>query len=296
MKYQKLNEFIDAISAETKAHICLLDISGMLSDDIFEITSERFSHTKSFCTAAKTTEKGLARCLACKRITNRKAMIEGDPFCGVCPYGLNEVVWPVRVGGETKCIVFVGNIVIDEENTRARIENSCKITGVNPRLLINCLSDTQKATSMKPYQLMAHAVASYISLLSERFPPKQKKMHWAVDALREYVNCHYEEHITLENLSKVYFMNSKYLGRLFCNQMGMSFHEYLNKVRLNWCEKLISTTNKPIIDIALSCGFGNVTYMNRLFLKKHGCSPIEYRKKELGNREKAINRRKISHL
>ncbi|MFA7636589.1 MAG: helix-turn-helix domain-containing protein [Monoglobales bacterium] len=280
MQFQKLNEFIDAISADTKAHICLLDISGILSGEVFEITSERFSHTKSFCTAAKTTEKGLARCLACKRKTNRKAMVEGIPFYGVCPYGLNEFVWPVRVGGETKCIVFVGNIVIDEEKTREKIEKSCRITGVNPKLLINCLPDTQKATSMKTYELIAHSVASYISLLAERFPTKQKKMHWAVDALREYVNCHYEEHITLESLSKVYFINSKYLGRLFQNQMGMSFHEYLNKVRLDRCEKLISKTDKPIIDIALGCGFGNVTYMNRLFLKKHGCSPTAYRKKE----------------
>lgn len=280
MEYQSLSELLDNLERESKAHICLLDISGMLRGKLLDLPSRRWSHSGSFCSAAKTTARGLSLCLSCKELTNRKAKEEGTPFWGTCPYGLSEIVWPVRQNGVTKCIIFVGNLVLDEQNIRKKIQKACHLTKVDPKRLFSCLPQTQNTDSIEPYRKIAYSAASYLSLLSEHFPSAQRESHWAVDALREYANCHFEERITLGDMAKIYFLNEKYLGRLFFQQVGVTFHQYLNQVRLKHFAQLLCSTNQTILETALNCGFGNVTYCNRLFLKQFGCSPKQYRKQQ----------------
>jgi len=77
-------------------------------------------------------------------------------------------------------------------------------------------------------------------------------------------------------------MNDKYLGRLFRKQLGQTFHEYLNAVRIKRAEELLMLPAKSIISIALDCGFQNVTYFNRIFARQHRMSPTQYRKNSAG--------------
>ncbi|MDY4975375.1 MAG: helix-turn-helix domain-containing protein [Clostridia bacterium] len=282
MDYQAFSEFLDNLEGSSRVHICMLDVSGMMNGEYLALPSRRWSHSGPFCSAAKTTPKGLSLCLACKGLTNRKAIEGKVPFWGTCPYGLSEVVWPVCREGAVKSILFVGNLVLRGTDIRGNIQKACRLTGVSQDRLLACLPQTQAAEDIAPYQSIAGSVASYLSLLSEHVSAGGRENHWAVNALREYVNCHYDEHLTLEGLAKIYFLNEKYLGRLFVRQTGMTFHQYLNQTRLKHCAKLLRSTNKSVLEIALACGFGNVTYCNRLFLNCFGCSPGAYRKKYAG--------------
>ena len=55
--------------------------------------------------------------------------------------------------------------------------------------------------------------------------------------------------------------------------------DFVNEQRLNYATDQLINTNRPVIDIALDCGFNNVNYFYRLFKRKHGDSPNSYRKK-----------------
>ena len=57
----------------------------------------------------------------------------------------------------------------------------------------------------------------------------------------------------------------------------MSFARYVNEKRLEEAEKQLRESDKSILEIALDCGFENVTYFNRLFKRKHGIPPGKYR-------------------
>ena len=73
------------------------------------------------------------------------------------------------------------------------------------------------------------------------------------------------------------------MGRLFKSEMEVSFHEYCLDLKLERaCEMLKATKNKAI-DIALECGFNNISYFNRAFKAKYGLTPNEYRKKGLSH-------------
>lgn len=66
------------------------------------------------------------------------------------------------------------------------------------------------------------------------------------------------------------------MGRLFIKEMHMSFHEYCLLLKLQKAEALLLGTKDKIIDIALACGFDNISYFNRTFKKQYGMSPSEY--------------------
>ena len=88
-----------------------------------------------------------------------------------------------------------------------------------------------------------------------------------------------------KQLSKLYFINEKYLGKLLNAQYKMPFHEYLNNLRLKAAENLLKTTSKNIIEIAFDCGYQSVNYFNRRFYKKYNVTPSQYRKKETQHTE-----------
>ena len=78
-------------------------------------------------------------------------------------------------------------------------------------------------------------------------------------------------------------MNHQYVGRLFRTQIGTTFHEYLNGVRLQHAaQALREQPEKTVMEIALDCGFQNATYFNRVFREKYGVCPTEWRASETG--------------
>ena len=68
------------------------------------------------------------------------------------------------------------------------------------------------------------------------------------------------------------------LGRLFRQQIGRSFHQYLLETRLSKAAELLKTTRKTATDVAFECGFNSAAYFNRSFAAAYGAPPSQYRK------------------
>lgn len=96
--------------------------------------------------------------------------------------------------------------------------------------------------------------------------------------LKEYLDEHYKEKISLDNLSEMFFINKFYLTRLFKEQFGMSVNSYLIQVRISHARQLLRYTDMSIEKIGQSCGINDANYFARLFKKQEGVSPGEYRK------------------
>ena len=69
--------------------------------------------------------------------------------------------------------------------------------------------------------------------------------------------------------------------------MGVPFVEYLNSYRLFQASVMLLSGADSVTAVAQSCGFDNLSYFNRLFRKKYGCTPGEYRKKGERQTERA---------
>ena len=95
-----------------------------------------------------------------------------------------------------------------------------------------------------------------------------------------YIETHYSEKITLEELSASVHMNKNYFCRFFKEKAGKTPFSYLTEYRINQsCSQLLNTS-LPITEIALNTGFENMSYFIRQFRRYRGCTPSEFRRSE----------------
>ena len=94
----------------------------------------------------------------------------------------------------------------------------------------------------------------------------------------KYIKLHYTSEITLSDVAAHFYLNPSYLSRVFKEQTGFLFSEYITKLRIKEANKLLSLTNKQITDIALICGFNSLNNFCKTYKKTMGISALEYRK------------------
>ena len=83
----------------------------------------------------------------------------------------------------------------------------------------------------------------------------------------------------LEALCKDLQTNRAYASRFINQTLGTTFPQLLRKLRLEYAERLSASFPKmSITDVALSCGFNNITSFRRAFFDHYGCTPSEHRK------------------
>ena len=92
-----------------------------------------------------------------------------------------------------------------------------------------------------------------------------------------YLERHYQESITVEQLAERSGLSVRHFNRLFQNTYHTSPGNYLLQYRIQKSEKLLHYTNMPIAEIAYQCGFNDSNYFSRQFRKIHGISPRQYR-------------------
>ena len=93
----------------------------------------------------------------------------------------------------------------------------------------------------------------------------------------------YSSTITLNDLSKVAGMTPKYFCKFFQSMSNKTPIEYLNLYRIeSACEQLLST-DLPVTDIAINCGFNDVSYFIKTFKKYKGVTPKQYIKSRILN-------------
>ena len=97
-----------------------------------------------------------------------------------------------------------------------------------------------------------------------------------------YLNDYYREDITLDDLAEKFYISRSYLTRIFKETTGITVVQYLTVVRIRQAARLLRETDSPITEIADLCGFGNVTYFEKVFNRIRGMTPRQYRK---NNRE-----------
>ena len=101
----------------------------------------------------------------------------------------------------------------------------------------------------------------------------------------KYVENHYQDHITIEDIASFCDYSQSHFMKYFKNAMGMSFIEYLNDYRLMMAARLLLASDSSILSISQEVGFENLSYFNRSFKKKFSVTPSAYRNTGAGLRD-----------
>ena len=93
----------------------------------------------------------------------------------------------------------------------------------------------------------------------------------------KYMYSNYDHKVNLQDISEKEYMSLFYLSHSFKDITGYSFRDWLNFVRVEKAEKLLLNSNLSITEIAYQCGFSDVRYFNKHFVKWYKISPNKYR-------------------
>lgn len=98
-----------------------------------------------------------------------------------------------------------------------------------------------------------------------------------VDEIIDYITYNYSKDIKLKTLAPKFGYNSSYLGKIFHKKVGMSFNDYLHKIRTDNAKTLLLDANYKVYEISTLVGYKNVDYFHLKFRFHVGCTPNEYR-------------------
>lgn len=93
----------------------------------------------------------------------------------------------------------------------------------------------------------------------------------------QYVDREFRSKLQLQDLAKMFHMNSAYLGQLFKKETGKSFNDYLNEKRIEEAKQLLRRTQMKISEIALQVGYPNADYFIIKFECLTGVLPSAYK-------------------
>ena len=102
------------------------------------------------------------------------------------------------------------------------------------------------------------------------------------DKIVNYIEKNFEQEITLDILAKQFYVSKYEISRMFTKNVGISFIDYLTRVRIENSKKLLLDTPLSVTKISELTGFNSSSNFARVFKKITGIAPLQYRKENNG--------------
>lgn len=151
----------------------------------------------------------------------------------------------------------------------------------------NCMKVVRSAETEKGSYFQLQVYAKMYELFYELFAndyvkiidaEAKSKKYRALMRVTNYIDEHYTEGISLEDVADATEISRYYVSHLFKELMSTTFVGYVNELRLNRAAMLLVTTDLPIIEISAMSGFNNLSNFNRAFKMYFDKTPSAYRK------------------
>jgi AraC family transcriptional regulator len=135
------------------------------------------------------------------------------------------------------------------------------------RLYIESLTNVLAVHLLRQYSAAKPHLAIYEGGLRE---------HQLLQVL-EYINEHLNQDIKLADLAQLLGMSQFHFSHLFKQSIGTAPYQYLLQQRIERAKQLLKQTDRPIVDIALECGFSSHSHLSKQFRQFTGMTPKAYK-------------------
>jgi AraC-like DNA-binding protein len=132
------------------------------------------------------------------------------------------------------------------------------------------------------YQLIVLLLRNHVqlALTSKEYDARMRNLK-RFNSILEYIENHYADKITLDELCSMAHLSRYYFCREFKNITGKPLGQYLNAIKISKAKSMLKNGDANITEVALACGFDDISYFSRLFKKYEKVSPSSAAKQSM---------------
>lgn len=127
------------------------------------------------------------------------------------------------------------------------------------------------------FEVMYEIIESGQYTKRSQYIDKSDVQSQTVKSIIEYIETHYTEKITLDDIFSGRMYSQSHLAKLFKQYTSMTVVDFLNRYRMTKAREYLISSDLSITNISSKCGFDHSHYFTLLFKKHHGCTPSTYR-------------------
>ncbi|MEO5907977.1 MAG: AraC family transcriptional regulator [Ginsengibacter sp.] len=146
---------------------------------------------------------------------------------------------------------------------------------------INSLTQKHSFDSVLELMSILHdlSISRNFRMLSDASFNKEQSFYNSrrIEKIMEFVNSNFSQNVTLSDAARIAGMTEVSLSRFFKLRTGKTFVDTLNDIRLGHASRMLIETTHSINEIAYKCGFNNMSNFNRVFKRKKGTTPNDFR-------------------
>ena len=196
-----------------------------------------------------------------------------------CHAGLCEIVTPIVLDNVIVGYIMCGKFIDAEREYSSidKIKDAARKYSLDEKLLSELYAHLPVLSKSMVESALNILNVCIKHLLQEHFL-KMRNNEFSAQ-LHEYIVENLAQPLTVDHLCKIFFTNKQKLNTVFKEAFHDTVRSYIIKERIEKAKKLLSETKKSIDEISCETGFPNYTYFIKIFKKRTGFSPLQYRKK-----------------
>jgi AraC-like DNA-binding protein/ligand-binding sensor protein len=242
-----------------------------------------------FCLLMAKSNRACVACHAMQQKVEQQAGMESHTLH--CFAGLCESAVPVRVGEKVIAFLQTGQILLHRPDKKQFNKVAQELIALGTEVDLKRAEEAWFATTVlkeAQYQSMLrllHIFAGHLSECAHALSLDAQAVEFApVARVKAVIQANLDDGLSLGRVAKAVNVSANYFSEMFHHSTGMTFTNYVARVRVEKVKSLLANPRMQITTIAYDTGFKSLSQFNRVFKRLSGISPREYRLK-LGDRE-----------
>jgi len=224
-------------------------------------------------------------CAACLEVQEKLTDNPGQTAKTVtCFAGLCDTAVPVRLGNNLVGFLQTGQVLLKKPSRTQFARTAKQLVGWGLKVDLKQLEESYfhtRVLSRSQYGAMVRLLGifgQHLSLLINQIAVQQQNAEPpAITRAKQFIGAHQDDDISLGDVAGAVNTSTFYFCKMFKKATGITFTDYLSRVRIEKAKNLLLNPNMRISEIAYAVGFQSLTHFNRMFHKLAGRSPTEYR-------------------
>lgn len=252
----------------------------------FDLGMSASEQQNPFCALMARTSKSCAACLNLQAEVEKEAVLK--PATLYCFAGLCETAVPVQVGNKLIGFLKTGQVFLHQPNKETFSKAVSRLLSFGIEVDLKSLEEAyyqSKVLDEEQYSSFVRLLsifAEHLGIIGNYILIEESLSESdVIKRVKAYISDHSQEHLTLEQAAKAVNISAHYFCKIFKQSSGMTFTDYLARVRIEKAKNLLANPQKHIGEIGFEVGFESLSQFNRSFKRITGETPTLFRKKAI---------------